>query len=515
MSAEPSDAVVQSEDLIIDARDARSAVAYLVVRKSPDYIAIMDVLESSVTDMSPKEIATAVAERGGDLDEDTIAVRLQSLLGWNAVVPRTDHDRIRSHADLLAANWRYIPTPQGRKVHRFYRTVLMDAPQVREVPLPSLARILEHLRALADNPHLPPPEVAARVREVFVHHDDLDGALVGAEDGLAGLADRFDLDEAGTAELKSLLVDYASHVAVELEHSSRLVHRELARLDARYPQLAEASVTASDARDLIQRGALVASRGSRVEDWIGLARWFCPETGRAARFALRLVRALPAMHANLRRLHTSTAGTLRTRALALARASSDPQYGSAVFLAAVGDHPWRKFSGVADDTDLGRTPSWRGGPTVDLPQLLRQQGARQPRGKYPKAKDGAAARAEAAAARTQRELRLADCIDEVLAARDLQALEPDAGRVALRSLMAAVQAPAVAGRRTAHRKGLACTLFTARTQTVRVATASWSVSVPGHDLAFHLPGEMPPLPPHSTPETRATPATAHLSPGEP
>ena len=51
-------------------------------------------------------------------------------------------------------------------------------------------------------------------------HDALDGALVGAKDVLAGLADRFDLDRDRTAELKGLLVDYATHVAVELRRGS-------------------------------------------------------------------------------------------------------------------------------------------------------------------------------------------------------------------------------------------------------------------------------------------------------
>ncbi|TMS51154.1 hypothetical protein [Mycobacterium sp. DBP42] len=55
-----------------------------------------------------------------------------------------------------------------------------------------------------------------KVNEVFIAQDNLDSSLVGAEDTLMGLADRFDLDDDRTPELKTLLVGYAAtRVAVE------------------------------------------------------------------------------------------------------------------------------------------------------------------------------------------------------------------------------------------------------------------------------------------------------------
>jgi len=81
------------------------------------------------------------------------------------------------------------------------------------------------------------------------------------------------------------------------------------------------------------------------------------------------------MHVNLRRLHSSAgAATSRSRALSLARACADPTYGIAVLLAALGDHPWRKLYGEAEDEDLSRIRSWRGGPCVAVPELLRLTG---------------------------------------------------------------------------------------------------------------------------------------------
>jgi len=122
------------------------------------------------------------------------------------------------------------------------------------------------------------------------------------------------------ADLKGLLVDYATHVVVELRRGSARAGRALEVLADDVDAIASVTVEDSSARQLIARGALTASKGGRVEDWTGLAAWFDPESGRAQRFALRLVRALPGMRANLRRLHTSTGtATSRTRALALAK----------------------------------------------------------------------------------------------------------------------------------------------------------------------------------------------------
>ena len=86
-----------------------------------------------------------------------------------------------------------------------------------------------------------------------------------------------------------------------------------------FATLAEIAVGESQARALIERGALTASKGGRVADWEGLTAWCDPHSGRSSRFALRLVRALPGMHANLRRLHSSASyATGRVRAVSAA-----------------------------------------------------------------------------------------------------------------------------------------------------------------------------------------------------
>ncbi len=363
----------------VEVTDSRRAMAYLVAPGSDDYIRIMAVLESSVTDLTPAEIAVLVSTDGPAMSDGTVQARLDKLKDWTAAAGRSDPSRIRRHADILARNWRWTATPAGRQVQRFYTAVLAATPTMREIPLSSLARIVESVEQLATAmafPRRDDKRIAELISLLFTAHDDLDASLVGAEDSLAGLADRFDLDRDATAELKGLLVDYATQVAGELERGAHRAYDALSRfLRPSFDDLAGIAVAESQARALIERGALTASKGGRVADWEGLAAWCDPHTGRSSRFAMRLVRALPGMHANLRRLHSSAGyASSRARALLLAKTCTDPRYGTAILRAATGDQAWRKLYGEADDLDLPSSPAWRGGPSVDLPDLLRATG---------------------------------------------------------------------------------------------------------------------------------------------
>ena len=476
------------------AGDARVVVTYLVVSESDQYIAIMDVLETSVTDLAPREIGAALRTADRTMNEDVVEARLDQLREWGAVSARTDTSKILRHADLLARNWRYTATPAGRHVQRFFRTVLADTPSVREIPLTSLARAVEAAEALADAPPMS-SSIADLIGRLFVNQDDLDAALVGAEDNMAGLVDRFDLDDGATAELKSVLVNYATRVAAELERGSARAYRALSRLRGRYSELAQAAVAGSEARTLIERGALSASRGGRVQDWEGLLAWFDPNAGRSERFALRLVRALPGMHINLRRLHSSSGtATSRSRALALAKACARSELAPSLFLAALGDHPWRKLSGEAEDGDIPGTCPWREGPTVEVPELLRLTGRSGARGRAPAARDDATARAAVASARARRVAEHDEAVREVLRAARGARLSERAARVAFAALLEAARRSSSSGWRTGARDGLACTLFHTAAGTGVLLAPTWRVLTPGRIPVFHLVGVLPDRP---------------------
>ncbi len=500
-----------AEALLIGVDDSRRVMAYLLAAESDDYIAVMEVLESSVTDLSPAEVARALHQAGTPLDGHVVDARLEKLRHWGAATARHDTSTIQRYTDLLTRNWRYTATQTGRQVHRFYRSVLSGVPTMREIPLPSLRRVVESLEELAqlldaaeaNGRTADPSESAELIGRLFTSHDDLDAALVGAEDTLADLADRFDLDDARTADLKRMLVDYATHVAAELEHGSVRAHRALTALAPHTDALVQAAISSSEARVLIERGALTASRGGRAEDWAGLTAWFDPADGRAARFALRLVRALPGMHANLRRLHSSAStATTRSRALTFAKACSDESVGTAIWMAALGDHPWRKITGTAEDEELVRgATTWRDGPGVDLPEMLRATGRVGARGRAAAGRDDTQARERVAARRAEHDARHREALTEVLKTEPGALLTDAAARVALAALNAAARAarrPAGPGfafaARTAQRDGLACTLLYVGAAAGAVRAPSWRVLTPGRVAVFHLPGRAPRVP---------------------
>jgi hypothetical protein len=211
------------------------------------------------------------------------------------------------------------------------------------------------------------------------------------------------------------------------------------------------------------------------------------------------------MHANLRRLHASSStATGRARALLLARACVNPRLGPAVFMAAVGDHAWRKLYDEADDDELSRVPSWHDGPRVAVPDLLRATGRGGARGRPPAARDDTAARAEIAARRRERAAAHAEALREVLAAAPGAELSAAAARVALTALMAASRSP-VGGprraRRSAHRDGLACTLFHVLGRTGVLRAPTWRVWLPGRVVMFHPAGTRVTAPALLSPDT--------------
>jgi hypothetical protein len=86
------------------------------------------------------------------------------------------------------------------------------------------------------------------VNEVFTTHDDLDSSLVGAEDTLMSLADRLDLDDDRTGELKTLLVGTQPGSRSSLRRGDRALIA-LRHLADRYGELARATVEGSAAAD--------------------------------------------------------------------------------------------------------------------------------------------------------------------------------------------------------------------------------------------------------------------------
>jgi len=203
------------------------------------------------------------------------------------------------------------------------------------------------------------------------------------------------------------------------------------------------------------------------------------------------VQALPGMHANLRRQHSAASvATNRSRSLALARASLNPEFGAAITVAALGDHPWRKLHGAADDEQTTGSVPWRLGPKVEVPELLRLIGRGGPRGKFPAVPDTERERELAEHKRRHRESIRSSAVKEILE-QDAQlsggsySLSEHAAREAMSVLMMAIRGRATRGVHHYVRNELACTVAQVQGSTGRISAPTWRILLPGRVIVFH------------------------------
>ncbi|MEU1223065.1 DUF2397 family protein [Streptomyces microflavus] len=466
----------------LGAQDPGRVFGYVVSSVRDQYGAIMDVLEQAVDHLTPAQVSAELAERGVVLQPVVVAQRLRALQETFLAVSGQPDNEIERWQELNGARWRYTATAQGRRVQRLWSLLASEGVVQREIPLDGLARVREALTGLQGAEAS--PEVLVKLAgQVFVEHDQLDASLVGQADMLAQLADRFDLDPEATAELKQLIVEYATHVVAHLNREVRAVHGQLSVLRPRFGELAAVCGAGSRAGALVARGVLAPSRGAREQDWDQLAAWFDPASGRAARFALALVRAIPMMHANLRRQQSAWGpGTLRMKALSLAAACRSAEFGEAVFRASVADAAWVKLHTCADGDD-GELVSWHEGPRVPALAMLRKSGQSVPRGALAPRPDRAEAAREVALEKQRQEAKRRAAVAEILAG--VFPLSDRACRVALHAVTAAARGVERDGERTGGAQGVGCTLTAAPGVVGRVDGVTWSVLVPGRQIAFH------------------------------
>ncbi|MFD5898666.1 DUF2397 family protein [Streptomyces sp. NPDC060366] len=467
--------------------DPARPFGYVLSPRREQYVAIMGVLERSVDELTPAGVVRALAAQGVVMPLAVVVQRLRALCDTFLAGSGRPDSQIERWKELDGARWRYSATPRGRQVHRLWSQMVAEGVVQREIPLDGLARIHGALSGLAGGQELREAEVSGLAGQVFVEHDFLDAALVGQADMLARLAHRFDLAPQATVELKQLIVEYATHVVVHMDRAVALIHQQLLGLRPRFGDLAQARQGQSHAGPLVERGVLAPARGLRVADWEQLLAWFSPGTGKAARFGLQLVRAIPMMHANLRRDQSvSGPGTMRSKALSLAVACQSPRYGQAVLRASLGDHPWTKLHTSAEGENEGvGVVSWHEGPRVPALALLRATGQSGPRGRVAPRKSRKEAARVAAAQRAQRQAELRAAAAEVLAGAG--PLSDRACRAALKAVVAAVQAAECGGCRTGRAGEVGCTLTVEEGAVGRVEGYRWSVLVPGRRVVFHPP----------------------------
>ncbi len=475
------DAATDALLLDVPRGDPLRVVAHLFSSSRHQYAALMDILDDTADDLTLAQITEGLRARGLDVAEPTVAVWLDRLHRRFEAVrsdPANDFGRLE---DMRATRWRYHLTTTGRKVHQFWRRLGEENAGAREIPLTSLRAMVDALGRLVQE-RLPSQEAAQQVEALFLARDALDQAMEANADHLADLANRFNLDRDEAIELKRLLVTYATHVAAQVHEALFQAFDLLTDLQPRFAELAALTASQSRAAELVSRGHLAAAHGSREEHWVQLLEWCRPVEGRAARFTRGLVLAIRPLHLNLRRLQKSGPTSLRSKALQLARACDDREWGPRVSAAALGDHGWLKLTGWSED---GEGASWHDGPVVGIGSLERTA-ARSGGG------SGSVARARnrsecqsllEEAEREQARARAA-AIAEVLGGRG--PLSPQAGRVALEAVAAALSGPGSDGMRTGadRSRWLMCTV-SASAAVGRVTGQDWSALLPGHQVLFH------------------------------
>ncbi|MFE7529247.1 DUF2397 family protein [Kitasatospora sp. NPDC057542] len=479
-----ADAAADALLLDVPRGDLRRVLAYLLSPSHLQYSAIMDVLDDAAGDLTLTQVCEGLRARGLEMSDAAVAGRLGRLhRQFEAVRPDPGNDFARIE-DLNATRWRYSTTADGRLVHRFWRRMREEGTGRHEIPLTSLQTIVSALHRLAHE-HLSPQETAQQVEALFLGHDALDRSMEGNADHLAGLANRFNLDREEAIELKRLLVAYATHVAAQVQEAVSRAFDLLTELRPRFGELAGTAASQSRAAALVSKGYLVAARGASEEHWVQLLEWCRPVEGRAARFTRGLVLAIRPLHLNLRRLQGGSHTSVRSRAIRLAKVCEDREWGGQVTAAALGDHGWMKLSGWSEDGDGA---SWHDGPVVDIPSLERaaaRSGARS--GPVARARSRSAAQELLEQVEREQALARASAIAEVLTSKG--PLSPDAGRVALEAVTAALSSPGRDGVRSGSDRSrrLVCAVNTSE-GVGRVTSEGWSALLPGRRVAFHYGG---------------------------
>ncbi|MFE0457796.1 DUF2397 family protein [Kitasatospora sp. NPDC058965] len=483
---------METDALLMDVPrgDQRRALGYLFSPSHHHYAAIMDVLDDAAGDLTLAQVTAGLRSQGLEVTEAVVARRLDRLhRSFEAVRPDPANDFARIE-DLSSTRWRYNTTPTGRLVHRFWRSLREASSGAQEIPLTSLQSMVSALGRLAGE-ELTAEQAAQEVGVLFLSQEALDRSMEGTAESLSVLAMRFDLDREEAINLKRMLMAYASHVAAQVQEAVARAYVLLTDLRPRFSRLAAAAASQSKAGELVSRGYLEATRGSREEHWLQLLEWCRPVEGRAARFTRSLVLAIPPLHLNLRRLQGGGASSFRARALALARACEDREWGPRVTAGALGDQSWLKLSGWSDDGD---GESWHDGPVVEMAPLERVTA--RSGGAAVVARAGDRAQAQALLEELQREQARARAvaIAEVLTATG--PLSAAAGRVALEAVAAALvgggSQEVKQGRDRSRR--LVCTVSAEPGAVGRVTSSTWSALLPGWNVVFrHDPAPERPI----------------------
>ncbi|GAA3985918.1 hypothetical protein GCM10022630_33050 [Thermobifida alba] len=372
-----------------------TAYTYLTVPERADYIAVMRVFTGTLlADLSAHEVAEKLAHSGDPKPVDLVALRLDQLRAWGALLPSARPVRAATVTEYQRSRGRYQLSPAGEMVQR-HSDELLAADSVREVSRELLGLVAEGLTALRDLAQEPGgvagQDALGRVSTIFAQFERFVESVREFYAYLGHVLNRFDLGDTEFRVFKDVLLDYAETITEDVARQTPVIREAL---DGLWPVLPDllARIDAAD-QGLSALGdsdvRIRRSSGRHLRDWQELRGWFIDSGGRGSgvgQLRLATMKALQSLLGNAKRmLRSSAMGELSRRndLLRLARwvdAADDSQAHDLV-AAAFGMYGVRHLGGARGDRDTATSStSWWHDDPVDVPVSIRERGDRRPRG---------------------------------------------------------------------------------------------------------------------------------------
>ena len=373
---------------------------YVTVDEWRDYRAIIGVFaDTFFAEFTPAEVASRLDAAGYDLEERTVADRLEALRRWGNLTVSTSVGNPTSVADYYRRRNRYLITTSGQNVHQVVEGVLASVDDVRDVTTGRLRTLRDALVRLSemDLRTADAESLADAVGVVFDNHAAFTDEIAQFFAAINQWQARYDLDADEFRFFAEVLVSYVGDRLDEIERTARPIGVMLEQLRPSVPRIVERIAAADDLATRVERAGLERSvqvarhRGAVVEDWDHLIEWFRPRRGAASRIdrlgrdAVAAIRTLTANLTRLSRIGVS-ASSRRADFLRLARWFDDaPDAARCHELAACafGLHPARHWGVSAEDAHdpVSSTTSWWDAPRAPVAVSLRERGDATNRGR--------------------------------------------------------------------------------------------------------------------------------------
>lgn len=397
-AVQPSDTVSPSVD-----GSRHGLFRYLTAEECADYLAIMDLFSATLlTDLSATEVTAQLAERGLNLDRETVEARCRQLVAWGNLVPSLRDARVATVAEYIRSRSRYQVSKLGGRLHREAVAILHASDGAREVARELLGQIvqsLDRILAMLERREIDADVLAGEVTTVFGNQRLFTDSVRDFYAYLAGILSRYDLGGEEYAHFKELLLVYIDLITADVNRHAPAVASRLRQVLARIGPLLETLATLPGLT-LPDGTPVERAQGRTRTDWEELASWYDASQGSSGPEQLRAAagQALGQLITNAKRLLDSSGTGFSRRAdfLRLARwfSASDDEGAHRLYAAAFGAYPSRHllFGPEEPDPRVGPTTSWWDADPVQVPMSLRERGDRAMRGRSSRVPDPTADR---------------------------------------------------------------------------------------------------------------------------